>query len=166
VAVAFEEWLLSLGSDYWSLDPDNMERLRDVFDEHGPVAHEELLRIIHDHVLPLAREAAALVARDIAATTDVEPPRFEYRDEYESGSIRVAYWGRYATTTILGLTQPEVTVEIADFMQEEVMVDVGGVWPMCVDHRVGLHPLLQSGRATWFCRAGSHVAAEIGRLGS
>ena len=126
------------------------------------MSSEEARRIGHRHQLAFAQDAVALVARDISMTTNTDPPPFEYRDE--GGSIRLAFWGRFATTPISGLTQAAVAVEVADFMQGEVMEDVHGAWPLCRDHGVGLHPALSSERAAWTCRAGAHAVADIGQL--
>lgn len=156
---AFDDWVASLGG---SVSAEGRAFLRRVFDQHGPVAPEQAERLGHDHQLAFAREAVALLSRDVSVTTSVEPPPFEYRDE--DGSIRLAFWGRYATTPIYGLSQAAVTVEVADFMQDEVMEDLHGVWPECREHRTGLHPTLSSDRATWVCRAGAHVVADIGQL--
>jgi hypothetical protein len=54
---------------------------------------------------------------------------------------------------------------VADFVQDEVMEDLHGVWPQCRDHRVGLHPSLSAERAVWACRAGAHDVADVGKLG-
>ena len=156
---AFDDWVATLGG---SVSPEARAFLCHVFDEHGPVSSEEAGRIGHDHQLALTQEAVARVARDIATTTTVDPPPFEFRDE--NGSIRVAFWGRYATTPISGLTQAAVTVEVADFMQGEVMEDLHRVWPKCDDHGVGLHPSLSSERAVWMCRTGAHAVARIGQF--
>lgn len=60
--------------------------------------------------------------------------------------------GHSATTTLAALTQPEMTVEVAAFMQDEVVGDVRGAWPGCASHGVGLHPALASDGASWVCR--------------
>jgi hypothetical protein len=159
VRSAFDDWVASLGG---SVSAEAREFLRRVFDEHGPVSSEEARRIGHHHQLAFAQEAVALVARDISMTTNADPPPFEYRDE--GGSIRLAFLGQYAMTPISGLTQAGFTVEVADFMQGEVMEDLHGAWPLCRDHGVGLHPSLSSQRAAWMCRTGAHVVAEIGQL--
>jgi hypothetical protein len=155
----FDGWVASLGG---SMTPEARTLLRRIFDQHGPVSSRDVERIGHEHQVALARVAAELVGRDIAATTDQQVPPFEYRDEH--GAVRVAFWGRYATTTIAGLTQQEVTVQVAEFMQEEVMRNLQRTWPRCPEHRAGLHPSRESERAAWTCRAGGHVVAAVGEL--
>jgi hypothetical protein len=154
----FDDWVASLGR---SVSTDARALLRRVYDEHGPISPDQARRLGHDHQLALAREAVALLARDVAVTTSVEPPRFEYRDD--GGSVRLAFRGRYATTPIYALSAA-IIVEAANFMQVEVMEDLHGVWPSCSDHGRGLHPALSSGRAVWVCRAGGHIVSDIGRL--
>jgi hypothetical protein len=155
----FESWAASLGS---GMTPEATAFLRRVFHQHGPVSSRQLEQIGQDHQVALARVAVELVGRDIAATTDQETPPFECRDE--EGAVRVAFWGRYATTTVMGLTQREVTVEVAEFMQAEVMTDLHRAWPGCPDHRAGLHPSRGAERAEWTCRVGGHVVAPVGEL--
>lgn len=119
VADDFDAWVRSLPG---TVSAEGMVFLREVFDAHGPVSIEEAERIGHEHQAALARVAVGLVGHDITTTTDQEAPPFEYRDD--DAGFRLAYWGRFATTTLSALTQPEVTVEVADFMQDEVMEDV------------------------------------------
>jgi hypothetical protein len=159
VVSTFDSWVASLGG---SMTPEARTLLRRIFDQHGPVSSRDVERIGQEHQVALARVAVDLVGRDITATTDQEVPPFECR--YEKGALRVAFWGRYATTTIAGLTQQEVTVEVAEFLQEEFMRDLARTWPGCPDHRAGLHPSADSGRAAWTCRAGGHVVAAVGEL--
>jgi hypothetical protein len=71
VTSAFDDWVSTLGG---SVSPEARAFLRHVFDEHGPVSSEEAGRIGHDFQLALTQEAVALVARDIAVTTAVDPP--------------------------------------------------------------------------------------------
>ena len=102
------------------------------------------------------------LGQDVAATTDLEPPSFGYRDE--DGSVRLSLWGIYATSPLDGLTQVQVTVEVAEFMQDEVMEYLHGVWPECREHRMGLHPAVSGDKALWECRAGAHQVTNIGQL--
>jgi hypothetical protein len=155
----FDTWVASLGA---SMTTEARTLLRRIFDQHGPVSSRDVERIGQEHQVALARVAVDLVGRDIAATTDQEVPPFECR--YEEGAVRVAFRGRLSTTTIAGLTQQEVTVQVAEFMQEEVMADLQRTWPGCPDHRAGLHPSRESERAAWTCRAAGHVVAAVGEL--
>lgn len=160
VTSTFDDWTGSLGG---SVSPEGRLFLRRVYDEHGPVSRDEAVRIAHDHQLTLARKTVELLGYDIAATTEPASPSFDYRDE-EGGSIRLSIWGQLATSTIFGLSQAHVTVEVADFVQEEVTEDLHAVWPECHRHRVGLHPSLTADRAVGTCRAGAHEVADIGSL--
>jgi hypothetical protein len=159
VVSTFDSWLASLGA---GMTAEARTLLRRIFDEHGPVSPEHVERIGREHQVALARVAVDLVGRDLAATTDQEAPPFECR--YEEGAVRVAFRGRYARTTVDGLTQQDVTVEVAEFLQEEIIRDLQWAWPGCADHRSGLHPARNSDRAAWNCRAGGHVVAAIGEL--
>ncbi len=58
----------------------------------------------------------------------------------------------------------ELTVEVADVVQEEVMERLWSAWPECRRHRLGLHPRMVDGVAVWWCRTGAHVQDRIGDL--
>lgn len=157
--ISFDDWVASFGD---SVSAGGRTFLRAVFDEQGPVSPDEAQRLGHAHQLACAREAVTLLGRDISATSGLEPPLFEYRDEGDA--IRLCHRGQYATTPISGLTQAEVTVEVADFIQGEVMEDLHRPWPECREHGTGLHPTLSSDHAAWACRSGPHVIADIGQI--
>lgn len=110
-----------------------------------------------------AREAVELVAADISASTRELPPSWECRIE-DDGAIRVAYFGQFATTPLMGSTREEVLVEVADFMQDEVIEDLHSPWPVCPAHDKGGYAQLVDRQPLWFCRFGSHAIAPIGRL--
>ena len=63
------------------------------------------------------------------------------------------------------LTPAEALVEVADAVFD-LLADEDWQTPfVCPEHGFGLHPLLDDGRAVWWCRPPNHVVAEIGRLG-
>jgi hypothetical protein len=159
VTSGFNDWVACLAG---SVSPDAKELLRQVFDEHGPVPAEQVDQIGREHQLAWARVALALIGQDIAATTSLQAPPFEYRDEH--GSVRLAFWGQDAPSPVYGFSQAVVIVEVADFIQGEVMEDLHAAWPQCRYHHAGLHPSLASNRAAWLCRCGGHVVAAIGKL--
>ena len=140
-----------------------MAWLRDVFNEQGAISVGRLSRLGSERQLGLARIAFDLVGHDMAATAGLDPPSFEFADE--EGSLRLAVRGHYSPSPLFGLTQSELSVEVADFVQEEVMEDLHQVWPECRKHRTGLHPSVTSNDAVWECRSdGGHVIAPIGSL--
>lgn len=161
MTITFDEWLVTLGG---SVSSEATELLRRIFDVYGPVSAERAEQIGREHQMALARVAVVLVGQDIAATTDEEVPPFEYRADEEG--VWLAYRGQSATTPLAAVTQPEMTVEVAGFMQDEVMADVHEAWPECPQHRTGLYPSRAAYQAVWTCRVGSHVVATIGALRS
>jgi hypothetical protein len=118
---------------------------------------------VRDRQHRFAREAVELVAADVGASTRLPPPSWEYRNE-EGGAIRVAYWGQFATMTLMGVTREEVLVEVADFIQDEVIEDLHSPWPVCQVHNKGGYAQLVDRQPMWFCRFGSHAIAAIGQL--
>jgi hypothetical protein len=118
---------------------------------------------VRDRRLQFAREAVELVAADVGAGTRLPPPSSGFRIE-EDGAIRVAYWGQFATMTLMGVTREELLVEVADFMQDEVIEDLHSPWPVCHIHDKGGYAQLVDRQPVWYCRFGSHTIAAIGAL--
>lgn len=163
----FQAWVASLGladpSDPGDLVAGAMDFLREVFENRGPVTFEVVTEAAWERQVALARAAVELISRDLRATTDLPAPPFEHRAEPDSG-VRVSYWGSYASTTVTAVRATEVTAEIADFMQDEIVEDLHTGWPMCPEHAVGAYAQVSDGQAVWFCRAHQHVVAPIGGL--
>lgn len=58
---------------------------------------------------------------------------------------------------------PDAAFFLADEVQTEVAKRFGMVWPVCPEHRLGVHPTLGAGVAEWRCAGGGgHVPAVIG----
>jgi hypothetical protein len=160
MSTGFDDWAASL----WASQSDGSRAvLRQIFDEHGPISPDQVQRVVRDRQLKMARDAFALVAHDIAATTNTEPPPFEYKGE--AGCIRLAYGRCEASMPVFGLAQAEVAIEVADFMRDEVVEHLWAVWPECHGHSRGMHLDVVDGRAAWVCLAsGGHVVANVGEL--
>ena len=120
---------------------------------------------VHAIQLDSACEAVALVGSDIVAGTRLPAPSWEYRIE-DAGWVRVAYFSHFATTPLSGTNREDVVVEVADFIQDEVIEDLHSPWPLCPDHKTGTYAQVVEGTAVWYCRFGSHAVAAIGRLNS
>jgi hypothetical protein len=58
----------------------------------------------------------------------------------------------------------DMTVTVADDVQEIVMEEWWAAWPVCPVHDRGLHPERAGDMAVWRCRVGEHVVAPIGSL--
>ncbi|WP_244336576.1 hypothetical protein [Streptomyces seoulensis] len=69
-----------------------------------------------------------------------------------------------------GVTDPvaaDIAADIADAAQETVQAVLWQVWPVCPEHRGGVHAEARSdgGQAVWWCRAGEgHELCEVGGL--
>ena len=112
-----------------------------------------------------ARVATELVGADIASSTDMPAPSWDYRIE-EGGAFRLAHFSHFATSPVMGIDREDVIVEVADFMQDEVIEDLHSPWPVCPDHDTGTYAQVVEGKAAWYCRFGSHAVAAIGQLTS
>jgi hypothetical protein len=159
VADSFDSWLGAFES---GISSDGGVMLRRIFDEHGPVQPDEAARLGREYQVELARAAVLLIDHDVAATTDLEPPPFQCDED--DGPPRVSYWSQPASSPVMGLTAVAVTVEVADFMQAEVMEDLHSPWPFCSKHGAGLHPVAVANQPVWTCGSGDHVVARIGEL--
>jgi hypothetical protein len=166
MAEGFETWVSSLASgdpsDLIVATPGAVEFLREMFDERGPVAAEVIALAAQERQIQLARSAVELLGADLRATTELQAPPFEHR--IEDGAVRVAYWGRYAPSTIMTITGPEVVAEVSDFMQDEIVEGLHAAWPVCPDHHFGAYVQIAGGQAVWNCRSQQHVIAVVGRL--
>jgi hypothetical protein len=91
------------------------------------------------------------------------PPPWEFRAE-DNRAIRVAYWGQFATTTLMRLPREDVLAEVADYIQDQVTEDLHSPWPVCPVPDTGGYAQLVDRQPVWFCRFGSHTIAAIGQL--
>ena len=62
------------------------------------------------------------------------------------------------------VAREKVLVEVADFMQDQVIEDLHSPWPVCRLHDKGGHAQLVDRQPVWACRFGSHTIAAIGQL--
>jgi hypothetical protein len=106
--------------------------------------------------------ACGRVARDLQ-TSDVRSIGVSVVDD--GGVARVMLDGRLANGVgVHSVGVDQLTVEVADAVQEEVMERSWRAWPECGRHRLGLHPRMVDGVAVWWCRTGGHVQDRIGDL--
>jgi hypothetical protein len=164
-----EAWIDKVlsASDTRRRDVDWVEWFHEVFRELGPVGAAELARAALAEQRQRATKACALVVADVSATTSRVLGVVAFLDEFDAGQFVVRL--RLDDTLVNGsglysIGIEELTVEVADALQEQVMDD-SDVWPVCLDHNAGLHPQLDGGQAAWVCRVGDHRVALIGHLG-
>jgi hypothetical protein len=164
----FEAWLPTVlvedpldPTGFW---PEGMiELAQGVFDTQGTVAVDRFWSFVRERQIEHAALAVTRFGDDLVATTDLERPSFEYRLEDVWGP-RVAYFGSYASTPLMAVTEAEVIREVSDFMQDEVIEDLHSPWPTCPMHSGAVLARVQDGVAVWLCRTGDHAQSEIGRL--
>ncbi|RZU34936.1 hypothetical protein EV284_4538 [Streptomyces sp. BK022] len=112
--------------------------------------------------LPAALEA---VNRDLAATLpEAGPMRLlwtpsddeDIPDQYHA-ALPDGRWHGYTTDPAAG---------IAEAAQETVQAVLWQVWPLCPEHRTGVHSGVGAGeRDVWWCRAGEgHELCAVGEL--
>lgn len=159
----FETWVASLGDDAGG-DDGRRQWLLDFFMENGPQPERLVAMAWLLGQIQAAADAAVLVVRDVRSTTSREP--LVLVDEFKDG-VRITVDGGGSVTPAIWAgphEQAQVLVEVADYIQSELMDNYGPVWPTCPEHGYGLHPELHEGLPCWRCRPGGHSVAPIGQL--
>ncbi|GGR26174.1 hypothetical protein [Streptomyces aurantiogriseus] len=130
---------------------------------------------------PVWDEALALVNRDLAALLpDHGPlrllalPPWDDLDESEREHVYVALPdGRWHGSDLWHGSEATLTsalAAVAEAAQDTVMECLWQVWPVCAEHRIGMHTRQEDGRPVWWCAGGrgpgdpAHVRAAVGEL--
>ncbi|MFF8972874.1 hypothetical protein [Streptomyces sp. NPDC014995] len=129
---------------------------------------------------PVWDEALGLVNRDLAALLpDVGALRLLALPPWEpeqSGREQVYVAlpdGRWHGDDLLhgrGVTPAAALADVAEAAQDTVMECLWQVWPVCAEHRTGMHVREEDGRTVWWCAGGrgardpAHVRAVVGGL--
>ncbi|MGW5331290.1 hypothetical protein [Streptomyces bauhiniae] len=112
--------------------------------------------------------AAALdaVNRDLAATLPAAGPMRLMRTPSDDEDIPDQYHAALPDGRQHGGVQDPDTTGIAEAAQETVQAVLWQVWPVCLEHRTGVHARTGAEeRAVWWCRAGEgHELCEVGEL--
>lgn len=156
----FGSWLATLadepelGLDPSRLSPEVLAWLREVRDRHGEVPPPYLPELMLERRAEVAGAALAVLRaaaeRDLALPVDLQP-----EVEAESGYDPIGSVGLFGEQ-VRALGPEEAKVTVAEAVQTFVAHVHLTVWPVCPDHRTGLHPELTGGQALWRCRAGGH----------
>ncbi|MFF3499642.1 hypothetical protein [Streptomyces sp. NPDC003247] len=127
---------------------------------------------------PLWDRALDLVNRDLAALLPdagplrllALPPWAEEEDTREHVYVALPD-GRWHGDDLWHGSTASVTAasaEVAEAAQETVMEVLWQVWPVCAEHRLGLHVSQDEDRAVWWCAGGerdpAHARAPVGGL--
>jgi hypothetical protein len=113
--------------------------------------------------LRLYREQVDVVIDDIQRTTRLRPV-IEVR-LVNGNAVAVSYNFTFTAPSAFSLDPAEALTELADYLQEFVISDLGRVWPMCSEHSFGLEPVVRDERAVWWCSR-DHVIDPVGQLRS
>ncbi|WP_127552557.1 hypothetical protein [Actinoplanes sp. OR16] len=163
----FQQWIAELagGEPFdWDADGDDPEFLdwiTEVYAGNGAMPMELVNPLVFARRVELAQRALQRIAAraevDLGPlpglTVVTTPP-----DALEpTGVVRVGGYGQRIT----GLTFAEVALTVADNVQEWVTHDRSRIWPVCPEHRRGLHPQSADGVPSWVCREVPHVVSPI-----
>ena len=159
--VDFERWCTEVALD---AGPELKGWLRELFEREGPVSKEAAGSAYLLAQIDLAERCVSVVLRDLHRTSGKRPDVAV--DDLEE-RVRITVDGGYQTPSMMAAPwdQTDALVEVADYLQGEVMGNEGPAWPVCPTHDLGLHPLVVADRAVWWCEPTSHEVAEIGTLG-
>ncbi|WP_454319317.1 hypothetical protein [Streptomyces phaeoluteigriseus] len=129
---------------------------------------------------PLWDEALALVNRDLDALLPgrgplvlLAPPSFGEEDPEHSHVYVALPDGRWHGNDLWSgsASDPAVALaEVAEAAQDTVMECLWQVWPVCAEHRLGMHARQEDGRPAWWCAGGrdpgdpAHERAAVGEL--
>ena len=139
-------------------------------------------RPVQSGEFPLWEEALALVNRDLDALLPDRgplgllalPPWDEDEDEAERELVYVALPdGRWHGNNLRhgSASDPAAALAaVAEAAQDTVMECLWQVWPVCAEHRIGMHAGQEDSRPAWWCAGGrdpqdpAHVRAAVGEL--
>ncbi|MER5195260.1 hypothetical protein ACWD3J_13300 [Streptomyces sp. NPDC002755] len=141
-------------------------------------------RMVEPGEYPVWDEALALVNHDLSALLpDRGPlrlvalpawPEESSDDEIAAEHVYVALpdgrWHGNDLSPEAGTGPGIASAAVAEAAQDTVLECLWQVWPVCTEHRLGMHPGQENGLAVWRCAGGNderepgHVQAPVGKL--
>ncbi len=119
---------------------------------------------LQPELLATLEQALEVVRADVVAAGLTGPVTLSVKDW--NGHAYAEFRGHWGFTTGIGpgAGRDPVTAlaEVADDLQDAIMHEIGGVWPVCPEHDLGAHARIRAGQAVWWCRGRRHVIARIG----
>ncbi|WP_405968045.1 hypothetical protein OG613_34465 [Streptomyces sp. NBC_00015] len=129
---------------------------------------------------PVWDEALTLVNHDLRALLpDRGPlrllalpawPQESAEDEHVYVALPDGRWHGNDLPPDAGAGPGTALAAVAEAAQDTVLECLWQVWPVCAEHRLGMHPGQEDGQAVWRCAGGGgerepgHVQAPVGRL--
>ncbi|MFJ4526562.1 hypothetical protein ACIP4Y_37635 [Streptomyces sp. NPDC088810] len=127
---------------------------------------------------PLWDEALVLLNRDLAVTLPEQGPlQLVAQPSYEAGEPEYVYVALANGEWHGGHLYPKVAEDlahalaiVADAAQDTVAERLGQAWPLCVEHKLGMHAREVEGQLSWWCAGErpplglAHIRAAVGAL--
>ncbi|MBK3633437.1 hypothetical protein JHN52_10840 [Streptomyces sp. MBT97] len=127
---------------------------------------------------PLWDAALALLNRDLAVTLPEQGPlQLVAQPSYEAGEPECVYVALASGEWHGGHLYPKAADDpahalaiVADAAQDTVSECLWQAWPLCVEHKLGLHAREADGQLAWWCAGGTptvgspHIRAAVGSL--
>lgn len=162
---AFRTWLRTLAEGL-TIDPegalasqDALAFLWSAFAENGAMPPAYFAPLLGAHRQAHAQQAVTALLTQVHAETGRRPdvpvlysPPTECEPE---GAVRVGH------EPVQGIDPSDIHVEAAEGLQCLLADRSRLVWPLCPDHRVGLHATRAVSGAVWVCSMGDHTVRRI-----
>ena len=133
------------------------------YEQHGPADRPSVERAFLLDLVELTRQNVRIVMPEVERTTKLRPT-VEVEEFQEA--VRVSVDGSYTTPSVKEWENPEALVDLAGYIQEQVIDELNSAWPVCPKHGQVLIPEVHNGVGTWWCRPEDHAVCEIGQLGA
>ncbi|MFF5563742.1 hypothetical protein ACFY7Z_16830 [Streptomyces sp. NPDC012623] len=140
--------------------------MSDMYGESGEVAEMEFCELWTARTFSMAKTAFEMIGRSVEEETgkEVAGKEFCYIDYLRDSDLGPVGVVRVKSMEVSTPDWGEVLGVMAEGMQEFVMSHYRVVWPVCADHKCGLHVGFFHETAVWTCKAGitsGHVVRAI-----
>jgi hypothetical protein len=163
----FDAWVRDISPDAFvddaSIADSWMVWLARLYGDDGPLSRGEVEARAVAAATEHASMALVAVLRDVEAATGDRPlMEVVARDKWLH--VLDLSTGYESTEGFLTADGNEALVDVAEAVVDRLADREYPVLLLCPEHRLGLHPQLQGGRAVWVCLPTGHVVAAVGAL--
>ncbi|MET9977751.1 hypothetical protein ACFYOI_32735 [Streptomyces microflavus] len=161
----FRTWLRAL-SEVLDTDLESARASRDAvaflwaaFVENGAMPPSYFAPLLGAHRQAHARRAVTALLRQVHAETG---RRLDVPVRYSPPTVRQPEGAvRVGPESVQGIDPSDIHAEVAEGLQCLLADRDRLVWPLCPDHRVGLHATRAVSGAVWVCSVSDHTVRRI-----
>ncbi|MEV7864165.1 hypothetical protein AB0O86_36720 [Streptomyces hirsutus] len=161
----FRSWLRALSEELGTELEDFLDSeevlafLRSAFTRNGSMPAPYFVPLLCAHRQALAQRTVDALITQVRRDTG---RRVEVPVHYETPSVREPEGAvRVGHEPVHGIDPVDIRIESAEGVQCLLADRDRLVWPLCPDHRVGLHAARTPSGATWVCSVTRHAVASI-----